>query len=84
MLQEKSVTDLCQTTRTPTYHICKERRCVRVIHGVILIYDGLSKQLLRLRSVLPVLDEEHVGCWTSKLERGQPGLVSYDLKQKMA
>lgn len=48
-----------------TYHVCEERRRVRVIHGVILIHDRLSEQLLRLGSVLPVLYKKYVVGWSS-------------------
>lgn len=63
-----------------TYHICKGRRRVRMIHGIVLIHDGLSKQPLRLCSILPMLHEEHVLSRTSQIESGQSVLISLSFK----
>lgn len=51
-----------------------------VIHGVIFVHHGLTKQLLRLGSILPMLHEVHIGCWTSEFKSGQSDLVNCESK----
>lgn len=53
---------------------------MRMIHGVILIHNGLSKQPLRLCSVLPMLHEEDIFSRTSKFKSGQSVLISLPFK----
>lgn len=48
------------------YHVCKERFCVRVIHGIVSVYDFGTQQLLRLRRVASMLYEVCSTRWSAQ------------------